>query len=347
MDNNIKNEVYQLIEQSKYQEALQLVLESPLSDMEKHNLSEFIKSAKKVHHPRAIPKVPIVSMILGFVLFIGAMFLPEENIRYVLMTLGVALAIIPPVIYGLHEKYLTDREDDPRAKTAAIYGEVGANANFPFVMPSASIVILTVIGILLLGFSVVLLLLNGHVLNFICFLLGFATLFLVQIKLKNHNGKFYCGFLLIEFLLIGLVVCFLNPGVYNDTLVNILMVIALVFYALMPLFYKISIQNACTETVTAKCIDVIKVKSRKSFSFITYYAVVWMYSYNGVTYIHKDNACAKFSYPKDLYELTISIDPKAPHTIYTGKFPTLLWCFYLHGLLLGMPLTAAMLGILG
>ena len=86
---------------------------------------------------------------------------------------------------------------------------------------------------------------------------------------------------------------------------------------LYPLWFVLIKKAVCSDTAEAECVDVQTTLGYKDYH--PRYRAIWMYEYNGTTYLHRDMT----SYKSPVYNerKTIRLSPRYPHNIYTGKLP--------------------------
>ena len=334
--------IMSLASEGKYDEARKAVDALDISASKKATFNMQIwqmqrKTEAAGYAPERIPKIPVISMILGFVLLISAGIFTNGSLQDLLFVTGIIMAGAIPAYYCIKEKRLADQITQRHDKEANLYSEEGADINFSRPLPSSGIIVTGVAAavMLMLGMfmtnlsqrtaripSAVFFSLIGFILFYLCFR-------------KNHNHNAAVSFLLLSISTFLIFVAGLTSVITNgsNTVFCLLLVLAA---ALILLFYPVSFKLVklfkCTEVTEAECIDILCVSGGYGGrgSHRPRYHAIWKYSYNGTVYIHKDMASYKSPVFGEKTELLI--DPRDPHNTYRRKAPITSAFFILAGL---------------
>ena len=327
--------IYELAREGRYAEARKYIEETELSKNMKARLNASVWQMENgdlrfsPSQPE-IPKLPVISMILGFVLIIAAFFI-EGSTQNIIIITGLAMAGVIPAIYCLREKHRNDKDIDTREYYAKKYDAEGANLNFPWRIPSAGVIITTLLGIGLMIAAIAfydssaddLLRITAAVL----LTAGFAVMTVSRILANSYNGILMWSVMTISALLVISGVAAVSVNDENIALPIAFISAASLYLMFYPLIYKIIMKKLCTEEVEAECVDIQIVQGRRSD--LPRYRGIWKYEYNGTTYIHRDVSQAKS--PVYNERRLIRISPKSPHNIYMGDAPTYSLLYFATG----------------
>ena len=327
--------IFELAREGSYSEARKYIEEAELSKNMKARLNASIWQMEnsdfqfRPSQPE-IPKLPVISMILGFVLIIAAFFFEGRPQSFMVIT-GLVMAGVIPAIYCLREKHRNDKDIDTREYYAKKYDAEGADLNFPWRIPSAGVIITTLLGIGLMIAAIAfydssaddLLRITAAVL----LTAGFAVVTVSRILANSYNGILMWSVMTISALLVISGAVAVNINDENLTLPIVFILAGSLLLMFYPLLYKLIMKKLCTEEVEAECVDIQIVQGRRSDR--PRYRGIWKYEYNGTTYIHRDVSQAKS--PVYNERRLIRISPKSPHNIYMGGAPTYSLLYFAAG----------------
>lgn len=345
--------VYSLAAEGKYSEA-RVVLESlELPPKRKAYINRQIwlmqNRATVVPDTRnPIPAIPVISMILGFVLICAA-FACEERIQGPMICVGLFFAAAIPALYVQREKYAADGGSGRHETEAHRYvgeGEPAADINFAKPVPSAGTIVPGIFGVVFLGLGLAAInIFEGTAGDIALSLLcapGFLMLTLCAKRSRRHNGVIGLGLLTVSASLLFLqsLACMLVPSCSMLFTVGLGIIESLPLLC-FPLTFRLLKRRRCTEAVYAECVDMIALYKGHgahggSLDPVRYIPF-WKYTYNGITYVHRDMAIYKSPGIGD----EIWIDPRDPHNIYRGTTPRFGIAIVLAGLCLLMKLLLA------
>ena len=298
---------------------------------------------KPVPVSKPVAVVCAVSMITGFILICTGFFFHDSNseLEEILLMIGLVLAAgvstVCYVIDRLLPKHLSEDEQEMLYEigTEAEENKDSYSSNVSTDAPSKLTMILGGTATLLLAAALIsVLFAHGSLLAMIFGGLTFTGMFMMSIAFRRiHNiGTAFS----MKFITVGCLVIFILGLLYNRQVKDAdwyFRYIAASYGLLLmasPLIYFISKKIHCTETVEALCTD-IRVIIPKRANPVTYqgksqYIPYWEYTYNGISYLHKDIRSHK---PVDLLDnVQLKINPKCPHDVFRVKLP--LFCvFYL------------------
>ena len=334
MDEDIER-IFELAREGRYSEARKYIQETELSKDMKARLNASIWQMENsdFHFSPSqpdIPKLPVISMILGFVLIIAAFFIEGSPQSFIVIT-GLVMAGVIPTIYCLREKYQNDKDIDKREYYAHKYDAEGADLNFPWRIPSAGVIITTLLGIgLMLTACYIYGNTDDDVLRITAAVLltaGFAVMTISRILANSYNGILMWSVMTISALLVISGVAAVSVNDENIALPIAFISAASLYLMFYPLIYKIIMKRLCTEEVEAECVDVQIVQGRRSDP--PRYRGIWKYEFNGTTYVHRDRSKAKSPVYNEIRLIRIS--PKSPHNIYMGGAPTYSLLYFAAG----------------
>ena len=329
------DKIFELASQGNFTEARQYIQDMDVSDSEKAHLNAMVwnvQNKKITSSPSQpeIPKFPVISMILGFVLICAAFFF-SGNVQSGMVITGLVMAGVIPTIYCLKEKYQNDKAFDVRKVIAGKYTDGEADINFPWQVPSPAVIVTTIIGIVLMlaaiGFYG-----NAGDNSFliaaaVLAAAGFVVMAVSRILACSYSGALMWTVIAVSSLFIFLAVA---AAYLSDEAINvsrIFIATAGLLLMLYPLLYKYIMKRLCPEEIEAKCVDVQIIQGRRSYELR--YRGIWKYEYNGVTYIHREKSSPKCP---DCNEIrTIRIAPRSPHNIYMGNIPASSLLFFAAG----------------
>lgn len=286
-----------------------------------------------------IPAIPVISMILGFVLICAA-FACAESVQGPMIGAGLFFAAAIPALYVLREKYAADLSTGRQELEARRYVRADEDApdiNFAKPVPSAGVIVLGIFGFVFIGMGLAAInVLEGSAESITVSLLcaaGFAMLTVCAKRSRRHNGTIGLTLLTASILLfcISKIAGALVPSLAMvfSAIVGGAGALPLVCY---PLAFRLVKRRRCTEAVYAECVDMIALGNRHGTTGNALdpvrYIPFWKYTYNGITYVHRD--MSTFQSPGIGDELWI--DPCDPHNIYRGKVPRMSLAFVAAGL---------------
>ena len=342
-------QLFALLRENKFEEAKRYIEGLDVSAKRKADMNMSVwqmqkKASSSQSSDSPIPKIPVISMILGFFLICIACLFHGNTTTAVLFT-GLFLVIVIPGIYCLRELRHEDKVTNRQEIESHRYAEEGADINFAKPIPSAWIFLLGAAGI---GFFCLALgcfnWFEGNTEGLtmsITLSIGFAILAVCSRVSRRHNGTIMLVLLTISSFIFF--ICYSAKAVFPDMpnyfflIFGVIGALPLIFF---PFTFKIIKSRLCTKTVEAECVDIMEVYRSGStyhggFFFNKnrpYYYAFWKYSYNGITYVHKDMRSYK---SPEFGEMTeIFIDPRDPHNIYRKKAPTSSYLFVATGLFL-------------
>lgn len=292
------------------------------------------------YDPERIPKFPVISMILGFVLLISTGYLFKGTLQDFLFVIGLIMIGAIPAYYCIKEKRLIDNVTHKRDKEAQMYAEEDADINFSRPLPAPHIVVmgisagvLFIIGILMTN------LFNGTakvLAASIFFLTGFVLMYLCCKKNRNHNAAVSFMLLCASTFLILVYSLFSLTTIDSDTFSRLVFLLpSSIILLFFPVLFRLIKRFQCTEAIEAECIDILVISGRYGRgSRRPHYHAVWKYSYNGTVYIHKDMASYKSPYYGEHIELLI--DPRDPHNTYRKKAPITSVLYIASGLFIAL-----------
>lgn len=337
--------IFSLANEGKYDEARKTIEALDISASRKATLNMQIWQMQRNaefagYDPERIPKFPVISMILGFVLLISTGFLFKGSLQDFFFVIGLIMVGAIPAYYCIKEKNLIDSVTHKRDKEAQMYAEENADINFSRPLPAPHIVlmgisagVLFIIGLLMTN------LFNGTakvLAASIFFLTGFMLMYLCCKKNSNHNAAVSFMLLCASTFLILIYSLFSLTITDSDTLSRLVFLLpSSIILLFFPVFFRVVKRFQCTESIEAECIDILSIGGGyiRSNHRPRYHAI-WKYSYYGTVYIHKDMA----SYKSPIYgeHTELRIDPNAPHNTYRGKSPIISICFIVAGLFIAV-----------
>ncbi len=321
--------IMSLANEGKYDEARKAVEALDISAGRKATLNMQIwqmqrKAESGGYDPGRIPKFPVISMILGFVLLIAG-FVSEGSSQSFLCVTGLIMAGAVPAYYCIKEKRLTDSVTHRHEKEAQVYAVEDADINFAKPLPPSHIIVTGISAVVL--FIIGLMIPNlfkgtaGVLASGIFILTGFILMYLCCKKNRNHNAA-------VSFMLLGVSAFFilvyrlaLLTMTDGDTFCRLVFLLpSSVILLFFPVFFRLVKRFQCTAAAEAECIDILSISGGYvRGSHRPRYHAVWKYSYNGTVYIHKDMA----SYKSPVFgeKVTLRIAPADPHNTFRGKAP--------------------------
>lgn len=317
--------VMDLASQGRFEEARKYIQEADITANQKarYNMSLWRMENNSMKYTPAqpdIPKLPVVSMILGFVLIIAGFFLSGSAQSFIIIT-GLIMAAAVPAFFVLKEKKHNGTETVTRTELAKKYTDAEADMNFPWQVPRPAVIITTILGIGLLTAAAFIYGNSSGDINVITALIlltaGFAVMTLSRIQSDSFNGALMWGTMAVSalFLTATAVSAMLLEG--KAALTAAFAIAGSAALLLYPLWFVLIKKAVCSDTAEAECVDVQTTLGYKDYH--PRYRAIWMYEYNGTTYLHRDMT----SYKSPVYNerKTIRLSPRYPHNIYTGKLP--------------------------
>ena len=321
--------IAEFAEQGRFDEARRFIQESDLSEAMKarYNMSinqlEFQKATRQSPQPD-IPKLPVISMILGFLLICAAFFF-NGDIQTVMLVSGLVMAGAIPAYYCFREKKAADRLTKPRDSYAKMYTDKEADINFPWQVPSAGVIITTILGVVLIFAAMFFADTPRETASTaaaLVLLISALIVFAVSRWLaKSFNGFLMWAAIAVSFLFFTASVAVADVTLSDSSVSTALLVIGSLVLLLYPLEYILIKKAVCSEEVEAQCVDVHTILSRRDLH--PRYHAIWMYEFNGMTYIHKDFTVLRM--PELGERRLIRISPRSPHNIHAGKLPHSAW----------------------
>ena len=317
--------VMDLASQGRFEEARKYIQEADIPPQQKarYNMSLWsLENNNMTYTPPQtnVPKLPVISMILGFVLIITAFFLSGDA-QTALIVIGLVMAAAIPAVYAFREKKQTDTEHDTRKEMAIRYTDGEADMNFPWQVPNARVVVTTIIGIVLLAVSVFLYDKTAKdqtiITSLVLAVAGCAVMTLSRALDNSFNGVIMWGTFAVSAVFISATAANAELFEGHVAVTAAFAIISALVLLLYPLWFTILKKMVCKEKVDAECVDIQTILGRKNYR--PRYRAIWKYEYNGTTYIHRDMT----SYKSPVYNerRIIGISPRYPHNIYTGKLP--------------------------
>lgn len=316
--------IMSIAKEGRFDEARKVVQELDISETDKVRYNMMLWQLENKRHcppPQPdIPKAPVISMILGIILICAAFFFNGSTQTATMLT-GLVMAGVIPAIYCLREKARNDKLFDKRGAMSSMYSAEGADMNFPWRIPSASVIITMVTGIAILTAA---LYCYGNandslpgVIALILAAAGSALIAASRVLARSFNGTFMWAAISLSALFLGLGTGSILMFPESVITAAVFIVIAGLILLLYPLEYRLICNAFCSEQVDAECIDLQSTFGRRNSD--PRYRAIWKYEYDGVTYIHRDITAYKCPEPGEIR--SIGISPGTPHNIFTGKAP--------------------------
>ncbi len=328
--NWILDKVYDLADQKKYDEARKFIadLTIPADEKARLNMHVWQIQQKEVDsHGKGfdkIPMTPVISMILGFVVICSAFFF-KDTLQTVLVTVGLIMAGVIPAIYCFIEKRRINKTSGKYETESHRYVKEGADINYVKPEAPAWVVGFTILGVgLIIGAMAVTNVLKGAYERLaICAMLtaAFVLFFLCCKNRRRHDSVISMKLLAVCGVLYTI---FSISAIFDPANEKYYGLIFCSFGAMPLLLYPVTFafikRKQCTVKVEAECVDCTIVSGLGGGRRLPdrYYAF-WKYSYEGVTYVHRDMASYKKTEFGEFTELFIA--PSDPHNVYRRKLP--------------------------
>ena len=279
--------------------------------------------------------ITLISMIAGFILICAAFFFYDSNreLGGLIIAIGLILAAGLPAVCYFIDRILGEKTMKREKEEGSYYPDDSVDSyndisdtNFSRETPPNVVIWEGAAGIIMISASLVLLsLLKGTILGIVQGILFFAGFTLLSISLKQVK-KYDIALLLIIPSLLGLTLLIFSTteAIFPDISITLLccsLIACGILIILMPVLYNIVKKRRCTYKVSAVCVYV-KYSNGKNGPV---YKPYWSYTYNGISYTHKDLISKREVYVGETTEL--KINPYAPHDIYRLSFPSC--CKYL------------------
>ncbi len=338
--NNDLEYILSLANDGKYDEARKAVeaLDISVKDKAAFNMQIWQiqrKAETAGYDPERVPKTPVISMIIGFILIISAAAF-KDSVQSFLVITGLILAGAVPAYYCLKEKRLIDKATHRQEKATNVYTDEDADINFSRPLPPTHIIVMSVsAGVLFIIGILMTNLFDGTakvLAASIFFLTGFVLMYLCCKKNRNHNAAVSFMLLSVSTFLILIYSLVSLTTTDSDSFCRLVFLIpASIILLSFPVFFRLVKRFQCTEAIEAECLDILC-----SYSYWGHhsshprYHAIWKYSYNGTVFIHKDMASYKSPIFGESTELFI--DPRDPHNTYRRKAPITSAYFIVAGL---------------